>query len=626
MQYTMLGNRVRSVLRKTVLALALGACTAPSASAATAIDIAAKEQDVTVYGAGENDHLTNAEVYRGALASGDLNDDGIGDLILGASYGKGPAESRVGAGEAYVFFGPFSSPSEFDLKDTLPDILIYGGDERDSLALGLAVADVNGDSIDDLIVGIPGSDGPANARADCGEIGIFFGPLSPGIIDLNTMSADATIYGDLAPDGSGDELGASIATGDFSGDGKPDVALGVPAQGNVYTIFGPFTPGVRDLRSNPADVILRNGLPGSFGAALSVGDVSGDGKEDLVIGSPNDSVSVLFGPISPGVTEYWRVVDVSVISPSGWAIGDYFGIDPLAKDISGDGIADLILPAPGPAGRGYTGVVYALFGPFSSGTEINLDVAPADITVEGGDADDMLGLTVTAGDATGNGSNDLFVGAIYAEGPDDSRKNAGEAYLFFGPFTRGTLLDVKKAPLTVYGRARGSLGKSLAISDVTGDGIGDLLIGAYHAAPYDEWDRDFAGEAYVLFGQPVCREPLSEVSRLHVRRANSGKQDLEILFDDSAVGRSAGHVNTYRGSIDSFTRQSYSHGRAPGGCHITLSPYRDAGAAVSGTGSFYYLAANACGGLSGDIVGSLGRRSDGTERPKAGEIPAGECP
>ena len=88
------------------------------------------------------------------LASGDLNNDGIQDLIIGAPRGDGPNNDRPSGGEVYVIYGRESWSSTLDLKNPDPaatnaDVTIFGEDQGQKLGDGIATGDVNGDGIDD---------------------------------------------------------------------------------------------------------------------------------------------------------------------------------------------------------------------------------------------------------------------------------------------------------------------------------------------------------------------------------------------------------------------------------------------------------------------------------------------
>ncbi len=191
--------------------------------------IAGTAPDVTIYGANANDILTNGD----AIKVGDLNGDGIDDLILGALGADGPSEARTDAGEAYVILGSSNLPSIIDLAKGEEDVIIYGataGDkltDEDGFYAAIEMGDLNGDGIDDLILGASRADGPAEARNVAGEAYVIFGSSSlPATIDLASSDEDVTIYG--ATEGDLMTQGGVLTVGDLDGDGFGDLILGAP--------------------------------------------------------------------------------------------------------------------------------------------------------------------------------------------------------------------------------------------------------------------------------------------------------------------------------------------------------------------------------------------------------------
>ncbi len=130
------------------------------------------------------------DVSGAAVASaGDVNGDGFDDLIIGAFNGGGPSNTRTGAGDTYVLFGHAGAfGAEIDLAAVAGGIggfVIHGQDGGQFLGdgSGFSVAsagDINGDGFDDLIIGAPFGDGPANTRPDAGETYVLFGSAAIG--------------------------------------------------------------------------------------------------------------------------------------------------------------------------------------------------------------------------------------------------------------------------------------------------------------------------------------------------------------------------------------------------------------------------------------------------------------
>ncbi len=135
------------------------------------------ERDVTIDGDAAGDE------FGSGVANGDVNNDGIPDLIMGAAH--------VGAdrGAVYVFFGPVTD----DLDAADADVIINGAMDGDFAGSSLGVGDLNNDGVNDLIVGAQRAD-PVG-RDEAGKVYVLFGPLVPGVYGI-AAEADVVV---LAP-------------------------------------------------------------------------------------------------------------------------------------------------------------------------------------------------------------------------------------------------------------------------------------------------------------------------------------------------------------------------------------------------------------------------------------------
>ena len=449
------------------------------------------------------------------VASGDINNDGADDLIIGAA--RADPGGRTNTGESYVLFGPLSVGA-LELS-TAADITLNGVDAGDGSGAGVASGDINNDSATDLIIGA--RNGDPGGRTDAGESYVLFGPLSAGTLELST-APDITLNGIDA----GDISGTRVGSGDINNDGVDDLIIGAAqadpggrlSAGETYVVFGPLSAGTLEL-ATAADITL-NGIDAGdiSGGHVASGDINNDGVPDLIIGAllaaPGGRTDagesyVLFGPLSAGALELSTAADITLngIDEAGASTGDQLG-RVATGDINNDGVADLIIGAAGadPGGRLSAGESYVLFGPLSPGT-LELS-ASADITINGIDAGDGSGAGVAIGDINNDGADDLIIGALAAD--PGGRLSAGESYVLFGPLTAGTLELSTAADITLNGIDAGDLsGTGAASGDVNNDGVTDLIIGGVLADP---GGRLSAGESYVLFGPLFPGTVLVELS------------------------------------------------------------------------------------------------------------------
>lgn len=263
--------------------------------------------------------------------AGDVNGDGLADVILGASGTDG------GRGVAYVVFGK-SSPAPVPLA-TLGSagFRILGASAGDKAGLSVSSAgDVNGDGLADVIVGAPLAD--PSGRGNAGSSYIVFGKSNSSDVNLNALG-----NGGFRIDGGGAnaQTGSMVSgAGDFNADGRPDVVISPLNRDGCYVVFGKTDLAPIDLSALGADgIVVGNPLAGARALCAGAGYVNDDQFADLVLGDYDwFESSVVFGrssttqitPGAPGSNTF-------PISPA----------DSLAVagsgDITGDGLGDVLI-------------------------------------------------------------------------------------------------------------------------------------------------------------------------------------------------------------------------------------------------------------------------------------------
>lgn len=390
---------------------------------------------------------------------GDMNGDGLADLLVGARYG-----SSTNVGYAYVVYGK-TNTTAIDLTAVAAGtggFVIKGTSANDYAGTSVSSAgDVNGDGIVDLIVGAPYAQVSASFP-DAGRTYVVFGKANNTAVDLSTVASGT---GGFVINGvaTSDYTGTSVSSaGDVNGDGLADVIVGgygSGAAGLAYVVFGKTTTAAVTLPSATATTFAGGfaikGVSSNDDAGYAVsnaGDVNGDGLADLLVGARNADLTsaslnsgkayVVFGKSNT------TTVNLSTVA---LGTGGYVLNGPTANaqaglslsyagDINGDGLADTIIGAPNASS--YSGKTYVAYGKNTT-TAIslsNIEKGIGGFVVNGYSSYDYSGTSVTyAGDINGDGFDDLAVGVYGAN--VGSVSDAGKSYILFGGKQLGAIVD-----------------------------------------------------------------------------------------------------------------------------------------------------------------------------------------
>ncbi len=366
--------------------------------------------------------------------------------------------------------------------------------------------DVNGDGLDDLLVGAYAADGFR------GRAYVVFGKADAGTVDTGALGA-----GGFQIDGQATEdwLGIGLAGGrDVNGDGRDDIVVGATRadnnsrakSGSAYVIFGRSATTTIDTGALGAAGFRIDGpqltANGGVGGAVQLpGDMNGDGRSEVAVGAPGltaaGSAYVIFGKASTAA------VDLLAPGSAGYRIngaaGDNLGTGLASPgDVNGDGRADLALNAilADNNGRTNSGSVYVLHGKADTST-VSLTTFVADgagLRIDGAAGIEQAGRTLAAaGDVNGDGRGDLLLSTFQTDLP--GRANAGLAYVVYGTGLTGTqdLTNLGTGGIVVQGAvADGYLEPVAGAGDINGDSRPDMLFAAPSAG--------IGGTAYALFG------------------------------------------------------------------------------------------------------------------------------
>jgi hypothetical protein len=441
------------------------------------------------------------------IPDNELDTDSDGFMVCESDCDDSDADAHPGAPEICEdgtdsdcngFDGQCLLGGSYDLSEA--DVIFVGEEAGDHAGVGIGSAgDVDGDGDDELLVGAYYSD---RGGSDAGAAYLFDG-TPQGTIDLS--QADTVFVGEEP----GDYAGVAVSSaGDVDCDGFDDILVGAYGHDDVeegigaaYVILSPVTSGDVDLSSADTKFIGEGGGDGAGRTVAQAGDVDGDGCGDIILGAhfhdaggENAGAAYVVYDIVPG-TFSLSSADAKLVGEDD---GDFAGRwVASAGDADADGLADVLVGAD-QRFNGSPGAAYLMYGPIYG----TIDLSSADAKLVGEAGSDAAGVRVAAaGDTNGDGYDDILVGAFQN---DNQGTDSGAAYLIHGPVYGHVDLAAADAVFAAESAGNRVLGGG-HIGDIDGDGMDDVLIGAYT----NDDGGSAAGAAYLSYGPFSDEIPLS---------------------------------------------------------------------------------------------------------------------
>ncbi len=427
---------------------------------------------------------TDAHLGFSVSTAGDVNGDNYSDILVGA-YKYNNTFSNDGRVYAY-----YSTSTTYPAS---PSWTINGTQVGEYYGYSVSTAgDVNGDGYSDVIIGSPLFDG---GQTDEGKTFIYHGS-STGLLSTVNWTAEGNE--------TGGQLGISVSTaGDINGDGYADVIAG----GN-YMQLGQTDEGLALLFLGSASGTLisssvayrRNQSNSGFGFSVATaGDVNGDGFSDVIVGAYEyDDPSTDEGAVFVYYGAAAGISSVQAWSAEGGQSFSHFGNSvSSAGDVNGDGYSDVIIGA-SIYDNGHTdeGAAFLFMG-----SPTGLSTFP-NWAEESNQANAFFGYSVsTAGDVNGDGYSDVIVGA---PGYENGQVTDGAVFIYLGSATGLSVNPHIQLNVNGFGYNFGC--EVSCAGDVNGDGFQDIIIGSKY---WDAW-KTIDGAAFVYLGSPIGILPSSQ--------------------------------------------------------------------------------------------------------------------
>jgi hypothetical protein len=389
------------------------------------------------------------DLFGFALAAGNFNGDGFDDLAVGV-VGEDVAVfqgTAANAGAINVLYGSASglqsdsrsfwhqdsNARTTPIKDTVEAGDLFGA--------ALAAGDFNGDTYDDLAIGVPGES--VGSTPNAGAVNILYGMpgglLSDPFAPLITQFWHQNKSGIAESAEDGDSFGSSLAAADFGKSTREDLAIGAQGEsvgtligaGAVHVLYGSdngiIASGSQLWTQNSTGIVDAAEVSDGFGESMAAANFGKSAQADLAIGTPLENVgsvvnagavNIIYGTstgLAAAGNQFWHQNSTGIASSA--VEGDQFGDALAAANFGKTAQADLAVGVPGEtvgAGGDGAGAVHVLYGSSTgvSSTGSQFWTQNSSGILDTSEVLDQFGFALSAGNFGRTSEADLAVGVL----------------------------------------------------------------------------------------------------------------------------------------------------------------------------------------------------------------------